>query len=476
MRAMFDKYEPYYCAADTSLTSVLVKSKGHFIATASEIVLSLCDPNISVQDYEVMVTNASSGYISVITSQDMVDQSDGVALPPGESIEFTCERVGTSSPWRHAWSTQGINGPPKWASWAPDLTFTTATPALTTSVYRYMVEEGLLHFELDIATTDGAGATALTIPLPFIPQDLDVMVPVTANVTIGAGTPTNILGYVDVTHATAETRALVGFRNFQTLTDDSAARIRVSGVLPLWGCNTFTSTPAWTGSPTVTSTTGIYKVVNDTLYGWVYNILSDGKGATTATFTLPAQINDVDQLIACEGIELVDATYSNPKPYIEAANSSSASRLLSFASLSALTNGKACTLAIAFKYNLANDFVFAATETWGTADPASYTSVFRYAVHGRKCVWAYYGTSADGNAASSLTVPLPVVPRYVASLRKSIPSIQLVDSTYSCPAAYIDHSQATVAGRALLRFENLSACTDAKTATIMAAGEFEIAA
>lgn len=476
MRGYTGTYTPYFYAASASITSRNVKEYGHFVATAAHIVLTLCDPEAAVQDQEIRFTNASSGFITIVTSQDSVDETDGIALAPGGSVELECVRKTSASPWEWSWTVQGADNPIKWAEWTPTNTFTTATPTLSSAVYRYQVEEGLLHFEVDIATTDGAGATALTMTLPFISQDLDVVVPVTANVTIGTGTPTNILGYVDCTNATAETRALIQFRNFQTLTDDTAARIRISGVVPLWGVNTFTSTPAWTGSPTVTSTTGIYKVVDGTCYGFIHCIVADGKGASTATFTLPAHINDVNQLVAAEAIELVDATYSNPKAYVEALNATSANRLISFGSLSALTDGKACTLSVAFTYNLHADFVYTPTETFGTATPASWASVFRYAVHGRKCVFAYYGTSADGNAASSLTVTLPVVPQYAAYLRKSVASVQLVDTTYSCPAAYIDASQTTAASRAVLRFENLSACTDAKTATVMAAGQYELAA
>jgi len=469
--AYFDKYIPLYKTASASIGIEEVKSHGHFIPTQSGIALDMPDPIIAMQDYTSKFTNASAGYVNII------NEDETIALAPGSSVEFRCERIENASPWACSWIAIGLENPPKWVDGVDDLTptYTTATPVHSSEVYRYLVEEGVLHVEIDYAGLDGGGATALTVPLPFIPQDLDVMVPLTANVTIGTGTPTNILAYVDVTNATAETRATIAFRNFQTLTDDSAWRIRITGAIPLWGCNTFTSTPAWTGSPTVTSTTGIYKVVNGTCYGWIYSIESDGKGASTATFTLPTQINDVDQLIACEAIELVDATYSNPVCYIEAANATCANRLISFASLSTLTDGKGCSIAVSFKYNLHNDLVHTVTEAWDTA-PASYTSVFRYAVIGRKCIWAYYGTSADGNGASTLSIPIPVVPSYIATLRVAAASIQLVDTTYSCPACYIDAGQSTAAGRALLRFENLSACTDAKTATLMASGEFEIAA
>lgn len=480
MRGPHGHFMTLRCASDTTVSETYAINYGRFIGTAANITFSLCNPRGSadMDDREVEFVNASSGWQLILTSQDMVDQSDAIAIPPGGTVRLTCQSVSSVAPYRYAWSAEGQDLAPKWAAVTPTLAWTTATPTLSTTSYRAQIIDGMLHFDYDLATLDGGGATALTITLPFIPQTMSIVWPVTASVKIGSGNATNILGFIDTTSSTGETRQKVQFRNFQTLTDDAAARIRISGAIPLWGATSWTATLAWTGTPTVTSTTAVYKVADGVCYGGLHTIVSDGKGASTLTYTVPVPHNDVDQMVACSAIEAIDTggtpSYSNPIPYLEAANATAANRLFSFGALTALTDTKACTVSLSFQYAVQGELAFTSSETFTTATPASYASSMRYSVSNRKCRFQYYGTSADGNGCTGATITLPIVPRYIANRRRALACNMIIDTTWHDAAAYIDHSQTTAAGRALVRLEYHGTATDAKTVTYEIAGEYEI--
>jgi len=112
------------------------------------------------------------------------------------------------------------------------------------------------------------------------------------------------------------------------------------------------------------------------------------------------------------------------------------------------------------------------TLTWTTGTPASITRVSRYTITDGICKFSMYLTSADGNGATALTATLPVTPKDIDGYH-AITANQLVDTTWSKPAAYIDASDNT-AGNRMLKFHNLSTATDDKTITLEVSGEYEI--
>jgi hypothetical protein len=305
---------------------------------------------------------------------------------------------------------------------------------------------------------------------------VDAYIPLYASQSIDSAVPTNPIAFIDCLNNTAASR-LITCHGLATLTDDKTCTIRIKGTYPVYGARTYTPTLAATGgTPTSTSIVGLYQIEGNTCYNWVYQVLSDGKNATAATYTPAIPVKDTNQYVSGEGFALVDATYSDPMPYMNATHDTMASRLISFNNLPTLTDTKGCALAVAVVYEMDGWFSYTPTETWGT-EPASWASSMRYYVdrEARICHVIYTGTSADGNgnAANSLTITLPVVPKYGTN-KSLLSGYQIIDTTDNKPAPYIDHSQTTGALRALIRFEDLTLMTDAKTSTVWAAGFFEI--
>lgn len=112
------------------------------------------------------------------------------------------------------------------------------------------------------------------------------------------------------------------------------------------------------------------------------------------------------------------------------------------------------------------------TLTWGTADPASLTTVARYKVTDGVVKFKLYITSADANACSSLTATLPITPADINSYTR-VSSLQLNDATYLDPMGYIDQLDGT-AGNRLLKFYSFATVADTKTVTIEVSGEYEM--
>jgi hypothetical protein len=469
-------------ATDVAITADMVKEYGHIVQTGDERFITLTDPGPTLDDREVQIDNAGSGYASVVCEGGMLDGSDGFVLAPGESMLSNCQRIGGfSDNYPYAWSVEGNNRKPKWQDYSDSvtLTWTTADPAGVATEYRWALSDGLLHLEIYITWTDGNGATALTLTQPFLPADVDLYAPLAAEIQIGTGTPTNPLAFANCLHNTGESRT-IGFHAFPTCTDGSSGSLRISGVVPMFGVSTYTPTLATTGgSSTSTSLVGLYKIVGSRVFGWIYQVIADGKDATVATYTPPFPIPNVSQKIAAVGWELVNATYSNPKPYLAAGETLNAARLVSFADLSQMTDTQAGALCVAFSYEIADGYAMTLTsaETWDT-EPATWVSSLRYQISedGRYCAFQYSGAdAADCNGATSLTIRTPVVP-VVGTGKVALNGLQYVGATASDPGAYLDLSQTTPAGRALIRFDNMSTMTDGAAGGIHVSGCFEIAA
>ena len=110
------------------------------------------------------------------------------------------------------------------------------------------------------------------------------------------------------------------------------------------------------------------------------------------------------------------------------------------------------------------------TLTWSTATPAAITKTCRYCRYGNTVFFTVYITSADSNAASNLTFPLPVSMGASATLTPltSIETYGAAGTTYKDPIAYADNATSVV------RFRAFSAGTDAKTITILIWGSYEV--
>jgi len=58
-----------------------------------------------------------------------------------------------------------------WAAWTPTLTWTTATPTVSSTISRHVSIGKTCFFDIQISCSDGKGATNLTISLPVAPKN-----------------------------------------------------------------------------------------------------------------------------------------------------------------------------------------------------------------------------------------------------------------------------------------------------------------
>jgi len=109
-----------------------------------------------------------------------------------------------------------------WTTWTPTVTWTTGTPASISSVYRYCQIGKTVFFKIFMHSTDGNGATALTVTVPVTSKDN------------GANTMFTGLQLVDTTYSDPlpmlwENNSTIYFRGFKTCTDAKTVQILVEG-------------------------------------------------------------------------------------------------------------------------------------------------------------------------------------------------------------------------------------------------------
>lgn len=121
-------------------------------------------------------------------------------------------------------------GAAAFAAFSPTAVFSGgAAVTVSAEVYRQKTIYDWCEWLIDIALSDGGGATTLTVDFPaaLVPTDVNMKVPVKAQVSVGGGAFANVLGTLDCEAADAADRQLVVATG--TLTDDQAARIIISG-------------------------------------------------------------------------------------------------------------------------------------------------------------------------------------------------------------------------------------------------------
>ncbi len=113
------------------------------------------------------------------------------------------------------------------------------------------------------------------------------------------------------------------------------------------------------------------------------------------------------------------------------------------------------------------------TLTWGTADPDSITTVARYMRDGTRVCFHVDISSADSNAASSLTITLPVDP-VDNNDYTSVSSREIAGgggATWSDPLAYINMDSADKK----INFAAFTTGTDDQAIRILVSGSYEVA-
>jgi hypothetical protein len=112
---------------------------------------------------------------------------------------------------------------PHWFAWTDNLTWTTATPTLSTDVARYAIVGNMCYPHVYLVTLNGLGATALKISVPVTPKNNNDTVPLLATQMVNSvySIP---MPYIDTT-----TTDGIKFFNLSTLTNGVASVISISG-------------------------------------------------------------------------------------------------------------------------------------------------------------------------------------------------------------------------------------------------------
>lgn len=465
-------------AVNKTISLADLEQFGHIVATAANLILTHPQPRNGMEGYEALYTNASTGLANIVCNGGFVDGSGVIVLLPGESIYLWCQKISATT---YAWLRQGKDYLPKPAALASgDYTATwgTADPSPVTvliMVYKY---KGVCWVQGELSGTDGNAASSLTIALKnCIPQDVDILASLSGEQIVDGAKTADFRGQIDCADGTEANRGIISFVNFAALTNAKAWSIKFSGSFPLYGATSFTSTPAFSGaSPTVASTTAVYKDVDGEIYWWLDNILTDGKGATGATFTPPIVPANLSLYTAARGYAAVDTggtpAYTNPKPFMDLANATAGSRLIGFKDLPALTDTKACRIIASGHYPVADHIAITPTEVFTGTAPGSWTTNRKMFASktGRILNVHYYSTSTDGNGCTDIDIPLPAVP-INAAMSALLAGFQLVNTAKSNPRPYVDLSQAVGATRATIQMGALSAFTNAVTGTLIVSGE-----
>ncbi len=109
--------------------------------------------------------------------------------------------------------------------------------------------------------------------------------------------------------------------------------------------------------------------------------------------------------------------------------------------------------------------------TWTGGTPANVLTVARYKVIGKTCFVTFRVSSADGNAATNLTISLPIATASIANHYVPIMASMAVNNVWSNPLGGIDLGN----GLNIIVFKNFATCTDNVSCYIFVEGFYEIA-
>lgn len=117
---------------------------------------------------------------------------------------------------------------------------------------------------------------------------------------------------------------------------------------------------------------------------------------------------------------------------------------------------------------------FSPGPTWGTADPTISSTVARYVRTGNVVTFAVSFVISDGNAASSLTMALPVAAAQTANYQIALTAFKKItlggDSIMSDPFAFIDYTEATP----IIKFNQFGTLPSGYTAVLNISGSYEV--
>lgn len=473
-------HKDYTASADIS--RVDISRYKVFNARTAGIILTLPAPVKQICRSTPVITNATSGYITVTTpASNFIGGAASIIVPPYASTTLHINYSSSTYYWVADSNILRSDSLATSLTWSPTLTFTTATPTLSTSSYLAWVNNGICYFTAYIATADGGGATALTITPPLRPNDINADIPIVAYALVDT-TYTDIQGYIDAKDATQANR-VIEFRNFATLTDDKTAAIWISGWYEVHGggWETFTETETY-GTSNWDSVTEVARHKNiDGVGHFVIDLTTaDAKGVTSSlTVHPPTSPPDTNTYYPFMGhsqcVGGTDVTlYKNMLMFLDSANATEASRTAVSRAFGTCANGKAAAAQVSGIYESYGWSAFTPTLTFTGTAPTMAATVGRYKIIDNICYFTIYSTTTDGNGCTALVISgLPITPKYTG-IETAVNAIQLVDTTYSAPLAFITTDEAAEADRDEIQFKSFSTCTDAKTATIYLSGWYPV--
>lgn len=239
------------------------------------------------------------------------------------------------------------------------LTWGTEDPEAQTEVYLYKLLEGIDGSLSAIGVfqtlaADGNTSSSLTVSLPIEPIDQNFYVEAVGQQKVNT-TWTNPYALIDESTGTAASR-LLGFENFTQHTNGNAHQESVSFFYEVQGWTAYTATPDWSGGTadpaTVPTKKGRYTVIGSQCIGAVYITCTDGNGVTNVEIPLGVPPRYSEGLIPIQCMELSDAAMSNPRAYIDTAQTDPFDRVIKMTNFTAIANATNGAVTLSYHHRL----------------------------------------------------------------------------------------------------------------------------
>lgn len=191
---------------------------------------------------------------------------------------------------------------------------------------------------------------------------------------------------------------------------------------------------------------------------------TDGNGCTDYTFGLPDGVvpyplpGAASGLIPGEAWITVAGVKTNGLVYLDCSQTTGEDRLIKFAAPVTLTNAAAWSIEFNIWFEVDGSFSTYTPTVTETGGPATPTAIGRFKIIENMVYGYVLFTDADGAGTTAITTSLPT---NMQDWNAKIPvsSLELVDTTYSEPCAYIDAVTNTVADR-IIKNNAFSTWTD----------------
>jgi hypothetical protein len=312
-------------------------------STSLTVALKNCIP----QDVDVLAAFSAEQVVDgakTANFEGYVDCADGTAANRG-IIAFRNFATMTNA---KAWSIKFSGSFPLYGATAYTSTpaWTGGPPTVTSTTAVYKDVDGEIYWWLHNILSDGKATSAATFTPPVVPADLGLYTMGRGYVLVNA-TYTSVQPFQDLDNATAGSR-LIGFKNLPELTNGQACAIVAAGHYPIADHISVTPVETFAVAMPALWTTNHKMYASKTgriLNVHYYSTSADGNACTDIDIPLPAvPINaEMDCLMA--GYQLVNATGSNPRPYVDYSQTEGEDRAtIQQGALSTFTNAVTGTL------------------------------------------------------------------------------------------------------------------------------------